>query len=167
MLISFVAGIEYGSPDAGFTSTFGFLNSGRYFDTGSSSRNRPSSYSIMTATLVMGLVMEQMRNIASGRIGLAASRSIMPCDLNHATCPWRITRVTAPAMRLSSISCCTAVPMRSSRSVDSPTDSGLPVGRSCANAKTLSARKPRRTGTIFRSCPARELRRMLPPRSRT
>ena len=86
-MISFVAGIVYGSPDAGFTSTFGFLNSGRYFETGSSSRNLPSSYSIMTATLVMGLVMEQMRNMASGGIGLAASRSAMPCALNHATWP--------------------------------------------------------------------------------
>ncbi len=41
----------------------------------------------MTATLVMGLVIEQMRNSASVCIGFAASRSIMPWALNHATRP--------------------------------------------------------------------------------
>jgi hypothetical protein len=45
-----------------------FLNSGRNLDTGSFSTNRPSSNSIITVTLVMGLVMEAMPNMAPGGI---------------------------------------------------------------------------------------------------
>src|SRR6266852_5703255 len=82
----------------------------------------------------MGLVMEQMRNMVSGRIGLPASRSIMPCALNHATWPRRATSVTAPAMRLSSMLRWTAAAIRSSRSDDRPTVSGFTTGRSCATA---------------------------------
>ena len=54
------------------------LNSGRYFETGSLSRNHPSSYSIITATLVMGLLMEAIRKIVSGFIGTFISLSCMP-----------------------------------------------------------------------------------------
>src|SRR5439155_10278234 len=86
------------------------------------------------STLVMGLVSEQMLNIVSGRIGLLASRSIIPCGLNQTTRPRRATKVIAPAIRFSSMLRWTAVPMRSRRSEDTPTDSGLAMGRSCANA---------------------------------
>ena len=36
----------------------------------------------------MGLVMEQMRKMESVRIGLPASRSLMPWARNQATWPW-------------------------------------------------------------------------------
>src|SRR5215467_8981719 len=105
MVISREAGMVYGSPLVGLTRTLGFLNSGKYLEIGSSRRNLPSSYSIITATLVIGLDMEQMRKMASLRMGLLASRSSEPCDLNQTTLPWRATRVTAPAMRFSSTAC--------------------------------------------------------------
>src|SRR5437879_4497765 len=82
----------------------------------------------------MGLVMEQMRNMASGRMGFAASRSIMPWGLNQATLPRRKTRVTAPAIRLSSMLRWTVLAMRSNRSEERPTDSGLAWGRSWVRA---------------------------------
>ena len=43
-----------------------FANSGRYFDNGSVSEKRPSSYSIMAATPVTALVIEYIRTIVSG-----------------------------------------------------------------------------------------------------
>src|SRR5581483_1001561 len=82
----------------------------------------------------MGLVMEQIRNIVSGLIALPVSRSAIPCGLNHTTWPRRATNVTAPAIRFSWMLRWTAVPIRSSRSDDSPTVSGLATGRSCATA---------------------------------
>ena len=45
------------------------------FDTGSVSDSLPSSYSIITATLVIGLVIEAMRKIVSVRIGVLLSSS--------------------------------------------------------------------------------------------
>ena len=42
----------------GASTTFTSLNSGRYFATGSSSWNLPSSCSIITATAVTGLAIE-------------------------------------------------------------------------------------------------------------
>ena len=54
------------------------LNSGKYLETGSFSKNRPSSASIITPTLVMALVMEAIRKIASLRMSLPASISNMP-----------------------------------------------------------------------------------------
>src|SRR5271168_2055858 len=115
----------------------------------------------------MGLVMEQIRNRASGRIGLPASRSSMPCDLNHATLPWRTTSVTAPATRLSSMLRCTVALMRSSRSDERPTASGLAVGRSCATAAAKDARmkRPRRIGMRPRFLPAAEVARHMVPSS--
>src|SRR5205807_27095 len=129
----------YVAPDSGLTNTFGFLNSGRYFEMLSSSRKWPSSYSIITATLVMGLVIEQIRKIVSGRIPLLASRSIIPCGLNHTTRPRRATSVTAPAIRLSSMLFCTVAPIRSSRSADMPTVSGFAAGSSCATAAVATS----------------------------
>src|SRR3984885_5569359 len=99
----------------------------------------------MKATLVMGLVMEQMRNIASRRIGLEASRSIMPCDFYQATCPCRIARVTAPEICLSSISCI-AVPMRSGsfrRQADRFRLAGWQMLRECTGAKNKKAEQNR------------------------
>jgi hypothetical protein len=86
----------------------------------------------MTAVLVMGFDMEQIRKIASRCIALPASRSAMPRASNQATCPRRTTMETAPAIRLSSTPFWTAAAMRPRRSGDRPTDSGFAEGRSCA-----------------------------------
>ena len=48
------------------------------FETGSVRNNFPSSYSIITATLVIGLVIEAMRNIVLVRIGVLLSLSWKP-----------------------------------------------------------------------------------------
>src|SRR4029077_3660476 len=94
----------------------------------------------------MGLVMEQMRRMESVRIGLPASRSLMPWARNQATWPWRMTGVTAPAMRLSPMSRWTVLPMRSRRSDDKPTVSGFTTGWSCVSA-LLNAAKTKRIRT--------------------
>src|SRR5688572_24116771 len=47
-----------------------FANSGRYFATGSETFNLPSSWSISTATPVMGLVIEAIQKTVSGVIGI-------------------------------------------------------------------------------------------------
>src|SRR5882762_3215402 len=83
--------------------------------------------------------MEQMRKMESVCIGLAASRSAMPCALSHTTLPRRETSVTAPAIRLSAMLRSTAVAIRSSRSDERPTDSGFAVGSSSPNAATPAA----------------------------
>jgi len=49
-----------------------------YFDTGSSIDSWPSSRKIMTAVAVMGLVIEAIQNIVSGRIGRRLSTSANP-----------------------------------------------------------------------------------------
>src|SRR3954463_981824 len=59
--------------------------------------------------------------------------------------------------------CCTAVAIRSSRSEESPTDSGFAEGRSCAKAMRFRTKKPSRTGVRLRFRPVKELERMLPP----
>src|SRR6266705_1881488 len=84
----------------------------------------------------MALVMEQMRKMESACMGLAASRSAMPCALSQTTLPRRETSVTAPAIRLSAILRSTAAAIRSSRSAERPTDSGFALGSSSANAAT-------------------------------
>lgn len=78
IVTSRAVGTVYGSRVAVLTRTFGFLNSGRNPDTGSVSRNRPSSCSIITAAVVMGFVIEQMRKTESVRIGLPDSMSAIP-----------------------------------------------------------------------------------------
>ena len=65
-------------------------------DTGSVSRNFPSSISIRIATPVTGLDIDAMRKIASLRIGVFASMSISPCASKCAMRPLRDTIVTAP-----------------------------------------------------------------------
>src|SRR5881397_4032943 len=127
-------------------------------ETGSFSRKRPSSWSIIIATLVIGLVIEQMRKMVSGFIALPDSLSIIPWALNQATQPLRATRVTEPESRFSSISRWTIAPMRSRRWADKPTDSGLAVGSPWAKAvthptmasqKTSNTRAPLERTTLF------------------
>jgi hypothetical protein len=72
-------------------------SSGTNFETRSSSPKRPSSHSIIAATLAIGLVIEWMRKIASVRIGRPASRSAMPTASSCARRPRRAIAVTTPA----------------------------------------------------------------------
>ena len=58
-----------------FSTTIWPWNSGRYFSTGSSSRNFPASTSIMSAVAVIGLDIEAIQKIASVCIGTLAPRS--------------------------------------------------------------------------------------------
>src|SRR5882724_4345774 len=104
----------------------------------------------MAPTVVMGLVMEQMRKMESRCMGLAASRSAMPCALKKATWPWRRTSVTAPAIRLSSMLCWTADEMRSRRSDERPMDSGFAEGNSCAKAEVTDGKTANKQAAIMR-----------------
>src|SRR5215831_9828624 len=83
--------------------------------------------------------MEQMRKMESVCIGLAASRSAMPCAFSHTTFPRRETSVTAPAIRLSAMLRSTAAAILSSRSEERPTDSGFAVGSSSPSTATQAA----------------------------
>ncbi len=81
------------------TATRASAKLGRYFETGSFSRSRPSSTRIMAATLVIALLWEAIRKRAPDVMGRAASRSAMPKAPLHATLPCRTTTATAPASR--------------------------------------------------------------------
>ena len=74
IVISRPAGTSLESPPDPGINTFGFLNSGRYLDTGSVTVSRPSSTRIMTATLVTGLLIEAMREECVGSHLLAGLR---------------------------------------------------------------------------------------------
>lgn len=71
-------------------------SSGMYFDAGSSSWNSPSSYSIITATLVMGLVIDAMRKITSSVMGRASSMSNNPWLSRRTSLPCRAIADTTP-----------------------------------------------------------------------
>ena len=72
------------------------------FETGSVRNNFPSSYSIITATLVIGLVIEAMRNIVLVRIGVLLSLSWKPVAWMSTIRPSRMISVTMPAASLRS-----------------------------------------------------------------
>ena len=57
----------------------------------------------MTATLVIGLVIDAIRKRGSSRIGLPFSTSAIPCALRWTILPSRATRLTAPAISFSAI----------------------------------------------------------------
>ena len=67
-----------GVPVTGGTTTVVFANDGMKRDTGSSRCTVPSSTSIMTATLVIALLIEAMRNSVSVVIGTFFSTSRRP-----------------------------------------------------------------------------------------
>lgn len=73
-----LTGLPGTAPLGGATATVVFWKAGRNLDTGSLKAIRPSSTSIMTATLVTALLMDAMRKIVSVRIGRFASRSASP-----------------------------------------------------------------------------------------
>jgi len=60
------------------TPTFMLANEGMYFETGSSSFSLPWSISIIAATLVIGLVIEEMRKMVSSDIGCLVATSRTP-----------------------------------------------------------------------------------------
>ena len=72
-------------------------NSGSHFEMGSRSWKCPSSYSIISATEAIGLVIDAMRKMVSCVIALPFSTSRRPCAEKLTTLPRRATRVTAPA----------------------------------------------------------------------
>ena len=82
-----------GLPSAVLSS----LNSGRYFSTGSSTESLPSSWSIRTAVAVMGLVIEAIQKIVSGRIGLFSAMSALPIA-SRWTIPSGVATSVAPAI---------------------------------------------------------------------
>ena len=109
-----------------------FSYSGIHFAIGSSSRNRPSSNSIISAVETIGLVIDIRTKMVSFVIGTPFSRSRQPCASKWTTFPLRATRVTAPAIRPSSTYSRTKRSIRCRRSDDMPTDSGLPTTTSSA-----------------------------------
>src|SRR5215831_17765370 len=78
------------------TPTFRSFNSGRNFAAGSEMSSLPSSASIITATETIGLVIEAMRKIESGFIGIRFSRSWKPIASCAAILPSRTIIRTAP-----------------------------------------------------------------------
>jgi len=93
-------------PGGGGTATVVCLNAGRYFETGSVSRIRPSSSRIATATVVTAFDIDAMRRITSWRIGRFFSTSIFPYVSKCTSFPARVMTVAIPAMRPSSTCCC-------------------------------------------------------------
>ena len=73
----------------GSFSTLRFASSGSSRSTGSSSLSLPSSTSIITATAVIGFVIEASANIVSRFIGMPASLSWKPRAETYAMVPWR------------------------------------------------------------------------------
>ena len=79
------------APAGGATATVVFPNAGMYFATGSPRPRRPSSTSIIAATLVSAFVCDAMRKIESFAIGRAASTSDLPKASCATTRPARVT----------------------------------------------------------------------------
>ena len=138
--------------------TVWFAYSGIHFAIGSSSRNFPSSNSIIRADDTTGFVIDIRTKMVSRVIGTPLSRSRQPWASKWTTFPLRATSVTAPAMRSVSMYSCTKSSIRASRSDDMPTDSALATTMSSAAfaggiASTPSARPTHttRTGQLRRS----------------
>jgi hypothetical protein len=80
-----------------------FANSGAQRVIGSVRESRPSSISIRAATVVIGFVIEAMRNRVSRAIGAPVSRFRLPWQSSWTISPFRQIRVTAPARSPASI----------------------------------------------------------------
>src|SRR5438067_648221 len=105
-----------------------------YFETGSSSRSLPSSTSRITATEVIGFVIEKMRNTASVVIGAPCAGSRVPADAEYASLPCRATATITPATFPESTQLLSIGEMASSAVLESPTACGLARGIPCARA---------------------------------
>ena len=120
------------------------LKDGMYFETGSVILSLPSSIIIMIARPVTGFVIDAMRNTASFVIGFFVSMSVTPVASRCAIRPWRATSVTPPEISPAAICRFIISVIRASRSLESPTSSGLAVavsaaGRSASNDTTNTA----------------------------
>src|SRR5262245_42538233 len=157
------------------TATFGFLNSGMNFDTGSFSTSLPSSISIRMATAVMGLVIDARRNKESVRSAISDSKSVVPCASKWTTLPLRATSVTTPLRSFASMWPLISGRIRLRRSAEKPTSSRLErdtcAAAACSTTTPASAvtttafipvciDPPRRSLSLSRSsAPARRRRR--------
>ena len=101
-------------------------NQGSWSDTALSSPRRPMSCMASAVAATSGLVTEAMRKIASGGIGVPASRSSQPCALRYMMSPSRATMVTAPTMALRDRASSMTVSTRSSRSMNQATAKLVP-----------------------------------------
>ena len=126
------SGTVSGRTPSRLMRTVWFSYSGIQLEIGSSSRNRPSSNSIISAVETIGLVIDIRTKMESFVIGTPFSLSRQPCASKWTTLPLRATRVTAPAMRSVSMYSWTKLSMRFRRSDDMPTDSGLATTTSSA-----------------------------------
>src|SRR3984957_18641644 len=94
----------------------------------------PSSTNIITATEVIGLLIDAIRKIASVFIGSLFSRFRNPNVSKYAIFPLRAIKTTAPGIAPLSTSDWKASVTRFNRSEEKPTSSGLfALGSPCAN----------------------------------
>lgn len=126
------------------SSTRELLNAGMNFDTGSVSSSFPSSYSIMSAMLVTGLVIDAMRNIVSVRIGVFAATSWNPEACTSTTLPSRAINVTMPPASLRSMKPCMPACSRASRSAETPTEAGVAAAGGATAGCWAETTKPAR-----------------------
>ncbi len=109
-----------------------------YFDTGSVMRSFPSSIIIMIARPVTGFVIDAIRKTASFVIAFFVSVSVTPVASRCAIRPCRATSVTPPEISPAAMCRFIISVMRASRSLDSPTSSGLATVVSAATRSTSS-----------------------------
>jgi hypothetical protein len=81
-----------------------------------------------------------MRKMPSRCIGVPAAGSSLPTGSNHATLPCLATSSTAPGILPLATSALSTSVSICSRSVESPTRSGVAVGSDCAAASSGAAR---------------------------
>jgi hypothetical protein len=98
------------------------LNAGRCFSIGSLASQSPSSWRMLIATPVTGLVIEKIRKMVSSCAASPEARSFLPMAFVRTTWPWRAVSVTAPASSPASISPWMVASIASNPSVERPTD---------------------------------------------
>jgi hypothetical protein len=72
-------------------------NSGSHLEIGDFSSRRPSSYSIIAATDVIGLVIENIRTTVSSVNGSSPAMSRWPASRSARCLPWRLMAMCHPA----------------------------------------------------------------------
>ena len=102
------------------TSTVARANDGRNRLTGVVSDSLPSSSSMSTAVLVIALVCDAKRKMASVDIGRCASRSFHPTARSYTTRSSRSTNATAPPISFAATAPLSIVSRRASRSRENP-----------------------------------------------
>ena len=105
-------------------STRTSANDGMYFATGSVRASAPSSYSIMAATEVTGLVIEYQRQRVSVSTGRPDSMSRRPYDPTCTSLPPRLTVSSQPGSSPSSTYRAKCRSIRASRPASNPASPG-------------------------------------------